>query len=219
MKKIIIIGATGGAADVCSILRDINKHNMEYEILGFLDDNSYFWNKVVYGIKVLGGTEQIKNYPQEVFFISAIGSQLNFKKKPEIIKSWGIEKKRFAKIIHPSSVISEFTDIGYGAVINPNVTIGPSAKIGNFVQILPNTNISHHVVIKDYSIINGSCLLAGSVEIGENCYIGSSTSIRQNVKVGSKVLVGMGSIVLNDIKSEKIGWGTPFRLKNWINND
>ena len=85
--------------------------------------------------------------------------------------------------------------------------------IGNFVQILPNTVISHHSIIDSYSIINGSCLLAGWVHIHENCYVGAATSIRQNINIGSKTLIGMGSLVLNDIPKESIAYGRPAKVK------
>ena len=38
MKKIIILGASGGCLDVLSLIEEINKKDKKYDILGFLDD-------------------------------------------------------------------------------------------------------------------------------------------------------------------------------------
>ena len=214
IKKIVIIGATGGSAIVDDIIKDINKINNEFDILGYLDDNESLWGEIVYGTIVLGGTDLIETFDDDVYFISGIGSQENFKNKPNIINKWGKETNKFATVIHPSAILSSSSKIGKGVIIYPNVTIGPDVIIGNFVQILPNTVISHHSIIDNYSIINGSCLLAGWVHVHENCYLGGSTSIIQKVNIGEKTLIGMGSLVLNDIPKNSKAYGRPANVKN-----
>ena len=106
IKKIVVIGATGGSADVGDIIKDINKINNEFDILGYLDDNESLWGKIVYDIIVLGGTDLIETFDDDVHFISGIGNQENFKNKPEIINKWGKKTNKFATLIHPSAVIS-----------------------------------------------------------------------------------------------------------------
>lgn len=219
IKKIVIVGATGGSAEVGCIIKDINSVEYEYEIICYLDDNKTLWGQKIYDIEVMGGASMINNFNDDTFFISGIGSQNSFIKKPKIINDWSIDKKKYATIIHPSAVVSPYASIGYGSILYPNVTIGPNVKLGNFVQVLPNTNISHHSEISDFTIINGSCLIAGGVKINNNCYIGANTSIRQNVIIGSKVLIGMSSLVLNDIPRGKIGWGSPFKIKKSLLNE
>ena len=92
-KKIVIVGATGGSAEVGCIIKDINSVNYEYEIICYLDDNKTLWGQKIYNIEVMGGTSMINNFNDDTFFISGIGSQNNFIKKPKIINDWAIDKK------------------------------------------------------------------------------------------------------------------------------
>jgi serine acetyltransferase len=53
--------------------------------------------------------------------------------------------------------------------------------------------------------------VSGNVKIGQNCYIGSGSKIRDNINVGDFSLVGMGSVVVKEIKSHMSVAGNPAR--------
>ena len=72
IKKIVIIGASGGSADVCDILTDINEREKTFDVLGYLDDDEKLQGQLVYGKKILGGTKLIDSLKNDVLFI--IGS-------------------------------------------------------------------------------------------------------------------------------------------------
>lgn len=56
-KRVLIIGA-GDAASI--IIREIKRHNdLNYNVVGLVDDNSSKWGKQINGIKVLGGRGEI----------------------------------------------------------------------------------------------------------------------------------------------------------------
>ena len=40
MKKLIILGATGGCLDIVNLIEEINKKKKIYQIVGLLEDNS-----------------------------------------------------------------------------------------------------------------------------------------------------------------------------------
>ena len=70
MKKIIIIGASGFATEVAWLIEEINSHNKEWEILGFIDDNFKNLPKHINGYEILGGINYIDQLSNDIFFIS-----------------------------------------------------------------------------------------------------------------------------------------------------
>ena len=47
--------------------------------------------------------------------------------------------------------------------------------------------------------------------IGANSYVGMGVSIKEGTKIGKDVIVGMGSVVYNDIPDGVIALGNPAR--------
>ena len=130
MKKIIILGASGGCLDVIDIIEQINAKKKIYKIIGLLDDkikkNIEFPN-----YELLGKFDDVKKYKdkKDVFFVTGIGSDKNFLKKEKIIKRLNINKKKFITLIHPTSIISKNVVIGNGNIIHNNVSIGSNTKV------------------------------------------------------------------------------------------
>lgn len=213
MKKIIILGASGGCLDILSLIDEINKVKKKFKILGFLDDK-FKINTNINGYKILGKFSTGKKFKKNIFFATAIGNSKNFKNISKIIKSLNINRSRFPKLIHPNVYVSKYSQVGFGSIIYQNSTIGMNVKIGDFVNILPNTVINHDSEIGNFTKLNTMCNVGGSVQIGESCYVGSGVNLREKVIIGKNNLIGMSSVVLKSFKKEnqKI-YGFPARLK------
>ncbi|MHA2244553.1 MAG: acetyltransferase [Candidatus Hodarchaeales archaeon] len=212
-KKIIIIGTGGNCVDILDIIKDINKALKvpKYKCIGFLDDNESMWNKLIFGIKVLGSLDSASQY-KDSYFVNGIGSPQNFWKKQKIISTTNISEKRFETIIHPSASVSTTAEIGKGTVIFQNVTINSNVKVGENVIILPNTVISHNDKIGDYTCIASGVCVSGNVSIGQSCYLGTNSAIIGKVNIGNYSLIGMGSVVLNDVSENSIFIGNPAKF-------
>ena len=198
MKKIIILGASGGCLDILELILAINKNQKKYKILGFLDDKI----KKIKGInnyKILGKFSDIKKFDVKVSFATAIGNSKNFLQIEKKIKKLNLNKKRFPALIHPNSNVSKNSKIGFGTIIYENCSIGINVKIGDFVCILPNSVINHDCEIGNFSKINSMCNFAGSIKVGKLCYIGSGVNIKEKLNIGQKNLIGMGSVILKNL--------------------
>ncbi len=55
------------------------------------------------------------------------------------------------------------------------------------------------------------CDFGSACRIGERSYIGMGTQIKEGVTIGDEVIVGMGSVVYNDIPNGMIALGNPAR--------
>lgn len=106
-----------------------------------------------------------------------------------------------------------------GVIIGDNVEIGANSCIDrgtlgdtiieSGVKIDNLVHIAHNVLIKKNAMIIANSMIAGSVVIGEGAWIAPSSSIREGKKIGTKALVGLGSVVVKDVESEKIVMGNP----------
>ena len=112
MKKIVIIGASGFAREVAWLIEEINSYKLEWEILGFVDDNLKNLPEYINGYKVLGDISYINQLSDETFFIIGIG---NSKIREQIAKKIG--NRKFAILIHPNIKISSTNHIEEGTII------------------------------------------------------------------------------------------------------
>lgn len=212
MKKILILGSSGGCLDLLDLILDINMASKDYEILGFLDDNLNYLDGINY--KIHGKFSDWKKFDENILFATAIGSQFNFRSRGDIIKKLGIPGNRFPTLIHPTSIISHGAKLSQiGVIIHAFCKISINVNISEHVLILPSTVVNHDSTIGRYSILNTATNIAGSVNIGESCYIGAGSKILPHVKVGDEVLLGAGSLLTRDATSNTLYYGHPAKRK------
>ncbi|MCS6821280.1 MAG: NeuD/PglB/VioB family sugar acetyltransferase [Microscillaceae bacterium] len=204
MKNLLIFPLGGNSVEALDCIDE-----QEYEIIGFVDDDTKKIGTKYCGIEVFDRSA-FERFP-DAKVLACIGSPYNFRKRGEIIAGLGVERKRFVTIIHPSAKISKFATIGINCLIMAGVVITHNAKIGDNVIILPNSVIHHDTEIGDNTCIGSSVVVAGFGKIGENCYIGSGSNIINNALVGSNTLVGMGTNVVKSVGENKKIVGNPAR--------
>lgn len=204
MKTIIILGANGFGREVLQWIKDINKVKETWNIKGFLDDNLSALDGYDCDYKVIG---TIKDWipSEDEEFVFAIAS-------PKIKEILAAELKakgaKFATIVHPTSLIGEFCEIGEGLVVTPRAKISPNVKVGNFVTVL-GCGVGHDAEIGDYSTLCGYCCINGHVKLGKKVFVGTSAVIAPSKKVGDDAYICMGSMVMTNIKSGSKVMGCP----------
>lgn len=211
IKKLILFPFGGNAREAATVVEGINRVRREWDLIGFVDDDTNLRGRGCCGAKVLGGREFLRQNP-DVFVLAVIGSPGNYLRRKSIIDGLMLEPSRFAQIVHPSVTMSSEVKVGYDTLIMPNVVLTANVVIGNHCIILSNTTVSHDVVIGDYCCIGSNVSVSGSVVIGENCYVGSGTAVRDGITIGERSLVGLGSNVVKNIGEGNVVAGNPARF-------
>jgi len=208
LKKLVIIGAGGFAREVGWLVGDINSVNKEWELLGFIDENTANHGKVLNGVPVLGDFDffydQDKDEP--IFAVCAVGnprSKMNLVGKAS---EWGF---RFANLIHPSVKMSRYVEMGVGNIICAGNVISTNIALGNHVAINPGCGIGHDVVIKDFTTILWSVNLSGNVFVQTGCELGTKTVVIQGINIGEWSTIGAGAAVVRDIPPRCTAVGVP----------
>ncbi|MDO4321562.1 MAG: acetyltransferase [Lachnospiraceae bacterium] len=206
MKKIIIVGAGGFGRELLQWIKDINKVAPTWEILGFIDDNTSALDGVEIDYPVIGTISDWKPKEDEEFAL-AMGSPALKRKIVSILKEKGA---KFATVIHPTALLSEFAHYGEGFIMFPYSKLSCNSTVGDFVTLL-STPIGHDNVIGDYTVISGGCNIVRNVEIGKDVFLAAGVCIAQDIKVGDGAYLGLGSVVLKDVEPGKKVFGNPAR--------
>ena len=145
-----------------------------YGTIHFLDDSKEVGEEVL-GHKVVGKISEChlhsKSYTDAIVALGNNEVRLELTKK---LKELGYH---IPILIHPSSVVSQYTNIKEGTVIMPQAVVNADASIGKACII----NIG--------AVIEHDCL------VGDGAHIAYRAVLGGGAKVGNEVLVDIGEIV------------------------
>lgn len=207
MKDIVIIGAGGFAREVAWLIEEINSNLLEWNLLGFIDDNVNSVGKELNGYKVLGTTEYLNELPESVYSVIGIGDG-SIRKK--IVSK--LMNRKFATLIHPSVSISKTNIFGDGVIICAGNILTVNIKIGNHVIINLDCTVGHDVEIKDYVTVLPSVNISGNTKIGEYTTLGTGAKIIQGINIGKNIIVGAGTVVIRDVDNGCTLVGNPGKI-------
>jgi sugar O-acyltransferase (sialic acid O-acetyltransferase NeuD family) len=212
MEDLLIFGCGGVGRYVVQAIGDLNKNKPEWNIAGFIDEDSEFCGKTFFDRPVLGGIEWIRKNTSLAVIIAIFEPQ---SKKRIVSELKAIGCRKFPSLIHPSTWIADTVKIKEGCLIYPGTAINIDVSIGSFVTINMNCAIGHDVKINDYASLAPSVGIGGNSIVGEGSIIGIGSSIIQSKSIGDWSILGAGSVVVRDVPAGVTVAGVPARdLKN-----
>lgn len=206
MKKIIIVGAGGFGRELLLWIKDINKASSRWEIAGFIDDDIHALDAVECDYSIIGTiADWIPKEDEE--FALAVADPHTKERVVHVLKGKGA---KFATIIHPTAIITEFSHFGEGFVMFPYSKLSCNSTVGDFVTLL-SSPIGHDTYIGDYSTISGNCNIVRNVTIGKYVFLAAGVCIAQDVRVGDDANLGLGAVVIKDVPDGAHMFGNPAR--------
>ena len=217
MKDLIIFGASGFGREVAWLVERINKVNLTWNILGYIDDNEAIQNSEINGYKVLGNTGDIKKYSDNTYFICAVGASKIRQNIVSKIKNINPET-HFATLIDPSVEMSDRVTVGEGTIICAHTIITVNISIGNHVIINLDCTIGHDSVLNDFVTLYPSVNVSGITTIGYCTELGTGMQIIQGITVGSHSIIGAGAVVVKNIPDKCTAIGCPAKPIKYLEN-
>ena len=205
--KLFIVGCGNVGGFVAYNFDNFNKEN--FEIQGFLDDDSQKHGKFFFGYPVLGDIGLLENENQKIAAVIGIADPVMKKNVKERIKSPNIT---FPALVSKDAWISNEVTIGDGAVIYPGVTIDYHVRIGDFVLVNKNCSLGHDSQLSRFSTLAPGVCLAGFTHLEECVNIGINAATKQNVHIGKGSIIGGMSMVIKDMPENVTAVGVPARI-------
>ncbi len=201
MKKLAIIGA-GGHGKVIADTALLSG----WKKVVFFDDS---WPNISFfgPWEVKGNTYKLIENSDEIDgVIVAIGNNVI-----RLEKQYTLQKAKLliVKIIHPSAIISSYSEIGEGSVVFAGAVVNAFTKIGRACIINTGSTIDHDCVLADGVHVSPGAHLGGGVRVGQSTWIGIGASVIHGIYVGDNVIVGAGAAVVETIESGKTVVGVP----------
>ncbi len=193
--------------EVIPLIKDINKIEKQWNIIGFFDDDPKK-ERMINGFPVLGGIAELNSWPTELCLAISIGRPAT---KRNIIKRINNPKISFPTLIHPSVIIGEreHVSIGKGTIICAGTIITTNVKIGDFVLFNLSCTITHDDIISDYCSLMPSVCISGEDVLGRGVYVGTGAKIINGINVGENVTIGAGAVVIKDLPPNCTAVGVP----------
>ncbi|WP_415988106.1 NeuD/PglB/VioB family sugar acetyltransferase [Butyricimonas virosa] len=201
---LVIIGAGGLAREVYDLACICFKDDSSFRIKGFIADSPMQLYSEKYP-PYLGRIEEYSILPEDVFFC-AIGNVYARKKCAEIILNKGGE---FINLIAPGVFISPNAKIGKGVAIKWDSVLNSGVEIGDFSYIQTNVLFGHDVKVGSYCQISAMSFFAGGTKISNLVDINPGVRVIQNIKIEEGAKVGIGSVVISNVKSKTTVFGYP----------
>lgn len=203
-KRIYIIGAGDFGREMESWLEDLPNFKNEYEIKGYLDNDSKSLQNKPTDYEIVGTHEEME-FKENDYVVIAIS---NSKVRKRIAESL-INKVNFFTYIAPNVTIGKFTKIGSGSIICSNCFISTNTVIGDFVIVNAGSNIGHDCIIESYCSLMANVDIGGSVILGEGVFIGTKATIIPKKRIFRGIIIGAGTIVIRNLNKVGTYFGNP----------
>ena len=197
MKRIIIIGSGGHAAELYEYIQYQNKieHRGNIEVIGFIDDNQESYMHYGFSAPYLGTIKEHK-IENDVEYLMGIA---NLKYRKEIIESFENRNAVFTGFIHPTALISSSAEIAKTVVISHNASVGPKVRIAEHNILNSRCTIGHDSILGKYNFISPQVAIAGNTVIGIGNLIGTNACTIPGVQIGDNNKVGAGAVVIKNV--------------------
>ena len=207
MNKIAIYGAGGFGREVACLINLINEKSREWEIIGFFDDGIEKGTKNEYGV-VLGGINEVNEYPEELAIVIAIASPRIVEK---IVGNITSPKIYFPNIIAPDVIFIDENNIkiGKGNIITFGCIFSCNVNIGNFNIFNWAVTLGHDTYISNYNSFMPDVKISGEVTIGDRNFFGVNSTVLQQIKIGNDTKIGASSLILRKTKDGMTYVGNP----------
>lgn len=206
-QKLLIIGA-GNIGGFISY--NINSFG-NYELLGFLDDDTTKIGTEIYGSKVLGNIASIDEHILAYGIAVVIGIG-NPNAKSKIASFLSGKQLYYPNFIANNVWMSEKVALGKGVIIYPGTSINYETLIDDFSIINMNCAIGHNCTLGKFTTLAPGVNLGGFTEIGAQSDIGIGATTKQGISIGENVQVGGQTMIIQNVGSNNVVVGNPARI-------
>ena len=206
MKKgLIIVGAGGFGRELLSFISQHNYERDDWVFSGFLDDNTNSLKPFGLERYWLGQIQSHTPSNDNVYLIALA----NPRTREATFTKFKNAGANFINYFCNSAFIGARVQTGLSCIVLHNSIVSTDSIIGDAVIINSFCSIGHDTRINNYVTLSGHCDVTGGVDISKGVFLASSVSIAPGKKIGENASVGIGSVVIKNVKANSTVFGNP----------
>jgi sugar O-acyltransferase (sialic acid O-acetyltransferase NeuD family) len=202
-----------GASDHARVIIDIIELVGRYRIVGLFDSYKPKGFRAG-GYEVLGNERDLAELCARTGLrlgIVGIGDNGTRRLIANMLRR-AVPKLEFVTAVHPSATLSREVTLGQGALVMAKCYVGLNTKVGEGAVIATNSIFEHDGTMGEYSTLGAGTTTGGHVHLGVCTAVCLGVTVIHGMTVGDHTVVGSGSIVINDIPSGVVAYGSPARV-------
>jgi len=102
--------------------------------------------------------------------------------------------------------------IGQGSVIMPGVIVNANSRVGQHCILNTLSSLGHDGLMDDFSSLAPRVGTGGNFKLGYCSAVSLGANVVENIQVAEHAVIGAGSLVMNDIPSNAVAFGSPARV-------
>lgn len=181
----------------------------DYDVIGFLDDDSRKHDTFQYGRKVLGNSSLLEQFAKDEMLNVIVGISSPEAKFRMVERIRRYDYIKFPNLIAKNVWLSRNIELGHGVILYPGVSINYETRIENFVIMNMNCAIGHNCIIEQYSTLAPGVNLAGFTHLKQKVELGIGVSTKQNIQIGHSAIIGGQSMVIKNVDPHSVIVGVP----------
>ncbi|MEG1931463.1 MAG: NeuD/PglB/VioB family sugar acetyltransferase [Anaerovorax sp.] len=144
----------------------------------------------------------------QIEFIIAVGEPFLREKLYHKVKSFGYS---LTTLVHPSAILTNSTILKEGVIVNAFSFVSCDVFLDCNALIQNHVSIGHDTKIGSHCVISAGDMIGGHSYVGSRTYISMGISIKDRISIGSDSILGLGSVVTQNIPDNVIAMGNPAR--------
>lgn len=204
MRELLLIGASGLAREVVTLLRG----QADPRRLLLIDDRLELRGASFDGIRVVGGLAVVADHPTAQIVV-CVGRGASRAALVDRLAALGVTADRYARVVHPASPIPDSCSVGAGSIVLAGVVLTADVVLGDHVVLMPHVTLTHGNRVESFATLCAGVALGGDVQIGSGAYLGMNVAVRERVRIGAGSTIGMAAAVLSDVPAGETWIGVP----------
>lgn len=118
----------------------------------------------------------------------------------------------FARLLHPSAVVSARSDLAPGVAVDALAVIAGFTTIAPHVRIGRCCSVGHHTEIGPFTTLHPGSLVSGNCRIGRQVTIGTGAIIIDGITIGDGAFISAGAVVTRSVAPRALVAGNPAQV-------
>lgn len=210
-SDLVLVGSGGCMRELAWQLQELNKQEIVWNILGYVDKGSSNGCRAVsigtQELIYLGDDDYLLNKSEQTNVAVCVGSPILRKKIADRLSNNPC--LQFPNLFLSNTMVCRDVKLGKGCIVSMDARISTNVTVGDFVFFNTGSMVCHDGRIGNFVTLGPDVKLAGAVTVGAKCNLGMGTKVIQGVHIGTNIVTGAGTVVIENIENEGTYVGVP----------